>query len=223
LLQQGCRANALKKALKEESQLTVYDVPADVLINHIAQDLKVKRKLAEPAFTVYAKSGAHRERAPSHQDWWFIRCASILRRLYVDGPSGVESLRSYYGGTRNRGVRPKHIKKAGGKVIRTCLQALEKDGLLAKVKTGGRQVSPSGEKYLNLMSKDVVLRLGDIKKEAVKLKIERDRLRAERDKERKKAKEMEMSFSKEAKKAKAAKKKEEKKEAKTKKKSTKKK
>jgi hypothetical protein len=67
------------------------------------------------------------------------------------------------------------------------------------------------------------LKLVDIRKETVQRKIETAKRRQVRDQEIKKAKEMEMSFRKEAKKKKAEKKKEEKKEAKTKKKTTKKK
>lgn len=136
---------------------TVYDVPADMLIDEIAKDLKERRKVPEPGFASFAKTGAHRERAPQRRDWWHVRCAAILRRIYVDGPSGTERLRTYYGGREARGVRPHHFRKAGGKVIRTCLQALEKEGFLAKKEKTGRIVTKEGQKYLNDVSKRVAV------------------------------------------------------------------
>jgi len=127
---------------------TVFDVPADLLIEEIAKDLRETRKLQQPEFVLYAKSGHHRERAPLRKDWWYVRCASILRRLYIDGSCGTERLRSYYGGRKAFKVAPHHFRKASGKVIRTCLQALEKEGLLKREKFG-RSVSGAGLKCLN--------------------------------------------------------------------------
>ena len=58
---------------------TVFDVPADLLIEEIAKDLREVKKIEQPGFIIYAKSGSHRERAPLRKDWWYVRCASILR------------------------------------------------------------------------------------------------------------------------------------------------
>ena len=196
----------------------ILDVPAWELIEEIARDLKSSRKVAQPNFTVYAKSGAHRERAPQNPDWWYVRCASILRRLYVDGPHGVQSLRSYYGGTRNRGVAPSHFKKGSGKVIRTCLQALESQGFLAKVEKTGRRVSPAGEKYLYAKAKELGGKLEALRKEQVKARIERKAVRAEKDKVLKKARELKMDLRKTAKKEKTKEKKDEKEKEKAEKK-----
>jgi small subunit ribosomal protein S19e len=198
--------------------LGVFDVPAWELIEEIAKDLKSNRKVEQPVFTIYAKSGAHRERAPQHEDWWFVRCASILRRLYVDGPNGVQSLRTYYGGTRNRGVAPSHFKKGSGKVIRSCLQALEGQGFLKKVEKTGRKLTPSGEKYLYQAAKGLGDRMVELRKEQVKAKLQRQEIRVEKDKALKKAREMKMDLRKAARKEKDEKKKEEKAEEKGKKK-----
>ena len=127
--------------------VTVFDVPPELLIRELAKELKETRKLPQPAFVPFVKTGAHRERAPANPEWWYVRCASILRRIYIDGAVGTEGLRTYYGGRRARGTKPHEFRKASGKVIRTCLQALEKEGLLAKGKKG-RIVSPKGEQLL---------------------------------------------------------------------------
>lgn len=123
----------------------IYDVPAGMLISEVAKDLKAKLK--KPAFTEHVKTGAHRERQPNDPDWFYTRAASVLYRVYKEGGTGTGTLRTYYGGRKNRGVKPEEKRKASGKIIRTCLQMLEKEGLLKKEKKG-RSVSGKGEKYL---------------------------------------------------------------------------
>lgn len=123
----------------------IYDVPADMLLNNIAADFKAKVKA--PGFVKFVKTGAHKERSPINPDWFYVRTASILYRVYKDGPVGTGALRSYYGGRKNRGVRPEKKYRAGGKAIRLGLQILEKEGLVKKDKKG-RIVTPKGEKYL---------------------------------------------------------------------------
>jgi len=132
--------------------LGIFDVPATPLIKAMAKEFE--GKLKQPGFTGYVKTGAHRERAPENRAWWFERTASILYRVYKDGPVGTESLRTYYGGKRNRGVRPHHRVKASGKIIRTCLQALEKEGLIKKSKKG-RAITAQGQKLLAAKSRVV--------------------------------------------------------------------
>lgn len=130
----------------------IYDVPATDLIEEIAKDLS--QKIAKPAFADYVKSGKHRERAPSRADWWHVRMASVLYRVMKDGPVGTESLRTYYGGNRVRGRAPRRFAKASGKVIRCCLQALEKEGLIKKLKKG-RGISPKGEAYMTKKANEI--------------------------------------------------------------------
>jgi len=134
-----------KNQTKKSEKMGIYDVPAGLLIEEVAKDLKTKIK--KPAFTDYVKTGAQAERAPNNPDWFYVRAASVLYRIYKEGNSGTGALRTYYGGRRNRGVQPEKKRKASGKIIRTCLQILEKEGLLKKDKAG-RKISPKGEKYL---------------------------------------------------------------------------
>ena len=129
----------------------IFDVEPAVLIKEMAKDFRQKFK--QPQWTEWVKTGPHTERAPQSKDWFFERTASVLYRVYKDGPVGTESLRTYYGGRKKRGVRPEKKRKSGGKIIRTCLQALEKEGFIKKVKTG-RAVTSKGESYLNKLAKD---------------------------------------------------------------------
>jgi small subunit ribosomal protein S19e len=127
--------------------LGVFDVNAGQLIDEVAGEFQ-KQGIQQPEFVDFVKSGQHRERAPHRKDWYFVRMASILYRLHKDGPTGTGSLRTYYGGRKNRGVQKHHRYKASGKVIRTCLQELEKHGYLIKEKTG-RKIAGKGHKLLN--------------------------------------------------------------------------
>ncbi len=129
----------------------IYDVQATFLIEEAAK--KLGQEIEQPKFVEYAKTGAHRERAPSREDWFSVRLASILYRTYKSGVVGTERLRTYYGGKKNRGVKPEHQYKASGKVIRVCLQKLEEKGYLEKAKPKGRKITAKGTKFLNEVSK----------------------------------------------------------------------
>jgi small subunit ribosomal protein S19e len=101
------------------------------------------------------KTGSYVERAPLNPDWWYVRTASMLRKLYMSGPVGVERLRKEYGGRKRRGVRPAHFGKAGGNHIRKILQQLETAGLVEKASTRGRVVSAKGRSLLDAMSSQI--------------------------------------------------------------------
>jgi small subunit ribosomal protein S19e len=128
---------------------TVYDVPADQLIPRVATELKGRPELAPPSWAEFAKTGVHKEMPPEDPDWWFTRAAAVLRRVYIDGPVGVQRMRTFYGGRKNRGARPNAFRKGSGSVIREQLQQLEAAGLVLKRKEGGRTVSPAGMSFLD--------------------------------------------------------------------------
>ncbi|MCR4335916.1 MAG: 30S ribosomal protein S19e [archaeon] len=148
----------------------IFDVPAGMLIEEVAKELK--GKIQQPEIFTYVKTGAHKERAPNNPDWFFVRNASILYQIYKHGSTGTGSLRTYYGGRKNRGVKPEAKRKASGKVIRVCLQQLEKHGLLKKEKKG-RIVTGQGEKLLFTKSKEVQKAVDEINKKKVMEKKER--------------------------------------------------
>jgi small subunit ribosomal protein S19e len=127
---------------------TVYEVPVDKLINETAEDLKENVKLKKPDWANYAKTGAHAERPPENPDWWWIRAASIMRKVYVNGPVGVRRLTTAYGGRKDRGVKPQEFRRAGGKNIRVILKELDALGYTEKVKDG-RRITPKGQSYMD--------------------------------------------------------------------------
>jgi small subunit ribosomal protein S19e len=122
---------------------TAYDVPADLLIRKVAEELKKRPEFTPPDWAAFVKTGVHKEMPPEDPDWWFVRAAAVLRRVYVDGPIGVERMRSFYGGKKNRGSRPSQFRKGSGSILRKSLQQLETAGFVIHDKTG-RRVSPAG-------------------------------------------------------------------------------
>jgi len=133
---------------------TVYDVPADHIIRRVAEELKKRKEIVPPEWAAFAKTGVHKEMPPEDPDWWFTRAAAVLRRVYVDGPLGIERMRSFYGGKKNRGSRPNAFRKGSGSILRKSLQQLEAAGLVIHDKTG-RRISPAGMSFLDNLSQEV--------------------------------------------------------------------
>lgn len=128
---------------------TPHDVPPALLIEALAAKLRERPGLQPPPWAKYAKTGVHREKAPVNRDWWHVRVAAVLRKVYIDGPIGVERLRGAYGGARDRGSAPDRAKKGSGSIIREALQQLEKEKLVDNVKSEGRRVTPQGRKLVD--------------------------------------------------------------------------
>ncbi|MDH5754410.1 MAG: 30S ribosomal protein S19e [Candidatus Bathyarchaeota archaeon] len=136
--------------------ITPYDVPASKFIEKVAKYLKENvDEINPPPWASIVKTGTHIQRQPQNLDWWYIRCASLLRKIYVHGPVGVEKLRAEYGGRKDYGVRPEHAAKASGAVIRKALQQLEAAGLIETFKTRGRRVTREGRKLLQELAEEL--------------------------------------------------------------------
>jgi len=133
---------------------TVYDVPPTNLIDAVAQELKTSGKIELPEWAAYVKTGVNKEMPPVNPDWWYVRCASVLRRIYIDGPVGVSRLRSYYGGKHRRKTVTGSFAKGSGSVVREALQQLERAGYVKKMKAG-RQLTPAGQSFMDNISHQV--------------------------------------------------------------------
>ncbi len=126
------------------------EVPADRLIFAVADYLKTNvKEIAPPSWATLVKTGPHVERVPSQNDFWYLRCASLLRRLYIESPVGVERLRSLYGGRAKNGMANEHFVKSGGSSLRKALQQLEKAGFVTTLQGGGRTITDSGRSILD--------------------------------------------------------------------------
>ena len=130
---------------------TIYDVRADSLISEVAKELNQNKKITPPEWATFVKTGVHKERRPDNPDWWYVRCASLLRKVYMDGPVGVNSLKTYYGGKKDRGTSPEKFRQGSGAVIRGALHQLEDAGYVRKVGEG-RLVTPEGKSFLDKTS-----------------------------------------------------------------------
>jgi len=136
---------------------TAYDVEASLLVDRLARYLKDNvGDVTPPAWALTSKTGAHKERPPQNPDWWYVRCASLLRKLYVHGPIGTQRLRVEYGGRKRKGTSIEHTKDSGGSGIREPLQQLEKAGLVAREGSKGRKLSGEGVSLLNRISSEIL-------------------------------------------------------------------
>jgi len=148
---------------------TPYDVPASLLIERLAQYLKNNvDSIRPPEWAPFVKTGVHKERPPDNPDWWYIRCASLLRKIYIKGPIGIQRLRSEYGGRKDMGVKPEHTRKGSGAIIRNALKQLEDADLVETVDGKGRRITSKGRKLLDLLSTEIKR---ELEKEIPELKI----------------------------------------------------
>jgi len=123
------------------------------LIETISKELEKMEQMKPPEWARFAKTGVCKERPPTQKNWWYIRSASILRKLYVEGPAGVSRLRRVYGHRKRRGHKPEHKYPASGSVIREIFQQLEKAGLVKSEKRKGRMLTEKGKTFLKEAAK----------------------------------------------------------------------
>jgi len=136
--------------------ITPNDVPASMLIQKLAKYLKENvDAVTPPAWASMAKTGTHVEKQPQDPNWWYVRSASLLRKIYIHGPIGIEKLRADYGGRKNYGVKPGHAAKAGGSTVRKALQQLEAAGYIETFKPRGRRSTREGRKLLQELSEEL--------------------------------------------------------------------
>jgi small subunit ribosomal protein S19e len=129
------------------------EVEPQKLIEKLSEELKKNENIKPPDWSKYVKTGVSTERPPLQDDWWFLRSAAVLRKVYANGPVGVQRLRTAYGGRRKmpHGKKIHHHRKAGGKIIRLILQQLENAGYVKKVEKPkkGRIITSKGQKLLS--------------------------------------------------------------------------
>jgi small subunit ribosomal protein S19e len=156
------------KAHKVKIMPTMHDIPVNLLIEEVAKELKNVKEIKPPVWSVFVKTGMHKERPPKRADWWYIRAAAVLRSVRRLGPVGVEKLRGKYGGRKNMGHKTEHVYKGSGNIIRKILQQLEAAGLIKKGEKGvhkGRIITPKG---ISLMDKAAVKLYKEMKTAAPK-------------------------------------------------------
>ena len=131
------------------------EVGADKLIASAASQLEKMDELRPPEWAGFVKTGVHKERPPTQDNWWWLRAASILRKLYLGQEVGVSGLRKQYGGRKNLGHQPEHKRMASGAIIRKLLQQLEAAGMVKTEKGKGRVITPKGMLFIDKTAKEL--------------------------------------------------------------------
>jgi small subunit ribosomal protein S19e len=140
---------------------TVYDVPPKELIDAVAKKLQNEETISLPEANLYSRTGINKENPPTDKDWWYTRCASILRKIYVCDTIGIERLRAEYGGKRDKGSKPYKASRGSGSIVRRAVQQLEKAGYVARIKGKGRVLTPKGRSFLDNASYEVMKNIKD--------------------------------------------------------------
>jgi small subunit ribosomal protein S19e len=140
---------------------TVYDVPPKELIEAVAKKLQNEENINIPEANLFSRTGINKENPPTDKDWWYARCASILRKIYVCDMIGIERLRAEYGGKRDKGSKPYKASRGSGSIVRRAVQQLEKAGYVARIKGKGRVLTPKGRSFLDNTSNEVMKNIQD--------------------------------------------------------------
>jgi len=136
---------------------TVYDVASNLFVERLASELReTVEQLKPPAWVGRAKASLHAEAPPVSEDWWYIRASSVMRKLYVHGPSGVSHLAAAYGGRLSRGPASERAWAGGRSSIRKILQQLESAGLVEKQRKEGRALTGKGRAIMDQLASSIV-------------------------------------------------------------------
>ncbi len=136
--------------------MKIHDIKPQELVEKASEALKKVESIKPPEWAFFVKTGRSRERPPMDKNWWYSRSASVLRKISVYGPIGVQKLRVKYGGKKNRGAKPEKFYKGSGNIIRKILQQLEKAELIKQTNIKGhkgRAITPKGTAFLNKVTK----------------------------------------------------------------------
>ncbi len=137
---------------------TLYDAPTEELIEATAA--KLEDELDQPDWAEFTKTGVANELPPQQENFWALRGASLLRKVAVDGPVGVERLSTAYGdkkqGSTRYRVRPNRKTDGSKNVIRTLLQQLDDAGYINTNEKRGREVTGDGKQLLDETATEVI-------------------------------------------------------------------
>jgi len=140
---------------------SVKDVDTQKLVGVLAEKLEKTGEFKQPEWSKFVKTGTSKQRPPTQANWWYLRAASLFRKLYLEPGIGVNNLRKVYGGRKNRGHKPEHKFPGSGKIIRTIMGQMQKAGYLdlqknEKGKLLGRKLNKKGISLLNETAKTLI-------------------------------------------------------------------
>ena len=136
----------------------VKDVSPHEFVKAYAAHLKRSGKIELPKWTDIVKTATFKELAPYDPDWYFIRAASMARKIYLRGGLGVGAFRRIYGGSKRNGSRPLHFCKSSGGIARHILQQLENSRLLRSTpRVAGKSHPVASEIWTRLLDGSYVV------------------------------------------------------------------
>jgi len=135
--------------MAQKSGVTVKDVPAHEFVVTYAQHLKRSGKIQVPKWADIVKTGSFKELPPNNPDWYYVRAASMARKIYLRGGLGVGAFRKIYGGSKDRGTAPSHFARSSGSIARSVLRELERIKVVEKDPRGGRRITSTGQRDLD--------------------------------------------------------------------------
>lgn len=138
---------------------TAYDVPANLLIERLATKLSSIEAIKQPDWARFVKTGTHREKAPMRDDWWQLRVAAVLRKIYIKGPIGAERISAEYGGKTDRGSAPYHAVRGSRQIARTVIKQLEASKLVRTERGRGRSCTSTGQSLIDNTSHEILKEL----------------------------------------------------------------
>ncbi|KAG7199197.1 hypothetical protein KM043_018071 [Ampulex compressa] len=83
--------------------VTLKDVDQHKFVKAFAAFLKKTGKMRVPEWVDIVKSARFKELAPYDPDWYFIRCAALVRHIYIRSPIGVGAVTKIFGGRKRNG------------------------------------------------------------------------------------------------------------------------
>jgi small subunit ribosomal protein S19e len=84
--------------------VTLKDVDQHKFVKAFAQFLKKTGKLRVPEWVDLVKTSRAKELAPYDPDWYYTRCAAVVRHIYIRSPIGVGSVTKIFGTRKRNGT-----------------------------------------------------------------------------------------------------------------------
>ncbi|KAL0248457.1 hypothetical protein GEMRC1_003693 [Eukaryota sp. GEM-RC1] len=137
--------------------VTLKDVESSRFIQAYAQQLKASQSVKAPEWVDLVKTATFKDLAPIDPDWFFIRAASMARKIYLCPGMGVGRFRKIYGGNKRNGSRPNHFALSSGSIARNILKQLEAASLVELTPEGGRKITSKGQAEIDQIALRVVV------------------------------------------------------------------